>query len=291
MMLPGTILFIIFSYLPMFGTVIAFKEINYGLGFFNSPWVGLKNFKFLVNSPDFIGITRNTVVYNLIFIALGLVVSVAIAVALSELRNKRLNRFYQTTMLLPYFLSWITASYLLYSFLNARYGVVNQLLMKLFGVEGPDWYSTLSAWPFLLVFLNLWKYTGYRVVIYLAAITSIDTDYYEAAAIDGASKWQQITKITLPSLVPLMIILTILALSNIFHGDFGLFYQATMRLGEGILKPVGDVIDTYVYIALMEANDLGMSSAAGLYQAVVGFLLVLVTNYFIRKVDKEKSLF
>ncbi len=291
MMLPGTLLFLIFSYLPMIGSLVAFKEINYGLGFIKSPWVGFKNFKFLVNSPDFISITRNTIVYNLIFIALGLVISVAIAIALSELLNRRLNKVYQTTMLLPHFLSWITISYLFYSFLNPRYGLVNHLLMKLFGIDGPNWYTTLSAWPAFLIILNMWKYTGYRVVVYLAAIASIDTEYYEAAAIDGANKWQQITKITLPNLLPLMIILTILSLSQIFHGDFGLFYQATLRMGEGILKPVADVIDTYVYSALMDTGDMGMAAAAGLYQAVVGFALVLVTNLFVRKMDKEKSLF
>lgn len=291
MVLPGSILFLIFNYLPMAGTLIAFKRINYALGFIKSPWVGLKNFMFFLNSPDAFSITRNTILYNLAFIVLGLIVAVGMAIALNELCNSRLAKLYQTTLLLPYFLSWITISYLLFSFLNPRYGLVNHMLLKIFGIEGPNWYASLNAWPFLLIFLNLWKYTGYHTVIYLAAIAGIDSEYYEAASIDGANKWQQITKITLPNLVPLMTILTILAVGRIFHADFGLFYQATLQLGNGILKPVSDVLDTYVYTALMETGDLGMASAAGFYQAIVGFVLVLTTNSIVRKIDKENSLF
>jgi putative aldouronate transport system permease protein len=296
MLSPGVILLIVFHYLPMAGVLIAFKRFTYGghgflNSFLNSKWVGLDNFKFFIQTPDAFNITRNTVLYNFTFIFLGLAIPVITAIALNEIRNVKLAKFYQSAIFLPYFLSWIVVSYLLFSFLNSDFGIMNRVVLKALGIEGISWYSTTNVWPFIFTFLNVWKYAGYGCVIYFATIAGIDAEYYEAAAIDGASRWQRITKITLPFLKPVMIITTILAIGRIFNADFGLFYQASLGLGNGALKPVGDVIDTYVYQALINTGDIGMSAAAGLYQAVIGFILVLSSNYIVRKISNENSLF
>jgi len=295
MLLPGVVLILIFNYLPMAGVLIAFKNMSYGKSFLqnfmDSKWVGFDNFKFFLQTPDAYTITRNTVLYNLTFITLSLIVSVFTAIALNEIRNKKLGKFYQASLFLPYFLSWITVSYLVFSFINSEFGIMNRYVLKGLGMEGISWYTTPEVWPFIFTFLNLWKYAGYGCVIYFAAIAGIPGEYYEAAAIDGATKWQQIRNITIPFLKPIMIITTILAIGRIFNADFGLFYQASMGLGNGILKPVGDVIDTYVYQALTTTGDIGMSAAAGLYQAVIGFILVITANYTVRKISSENSLF
>lgn len=291
MLLPGVILLLSFNYLPMIGLLLAFKKINYVTGLWHSKWVGFDNFEFFISTPDAFRITRNTVLYNLAFMGLGLVFAVLFAIALSQLRNPRLSKLYQSALFLPYFLSWVVVSYLVFSFLSPQYGLVNRVFFNLFGKEPIDWYTTQGPWPYIIIFLNLWKYVGYNAIIYLAGITGIDKTYYESAAIDGATKWQQVKNITLPHLKPIMIIMTILSLGRIFNGDFGLFYQATLQLGNGFLKPVGDVIDTYVYSALIKSGDIGMASAAGFYQSIVGFVLVLTVNYIVRKINKEDSLF
>jgi putative aldouronate transport system permease protein len=296
MLLPGVALLFAFNYLPMLGIFISFKNMrffsdNIFVNFFQSDWVGLDNFKFFFNTPDAFNITRNTVLYNLVFIILGVIIPITCAIALNELLNGRLAKFYQSSMLLPYFLSWVVVSYLLYAFLNPDYGVINRMLHDVFKMETVDWYSNLKVWPFLFCLLNVWKYSGYGTVIYLAAITGISSEYYEAAAIDGATKWQQITKITIPNLRQIICVLTILALGRVFTGDFGLFFQSSMSLGGGLLKPVGDVIDTYVYNSLLQLGDVGMSSAASLYQSVVGCILIVLSNLLVRKIDKESALF
>ncbi|MGL4912495.1 MAG: ABC transporter permease [Romboutsia sp.] len=293
MVLPGTIWLLIFSYLPMFGLVIAFKDFRISPGGFvqsliNSDWVGFKNFEFLFSSGDAMRITRNTVVYNLVFIILGLIFAVTIAITLSQLANKKLRKVYQTGMLFPHFLSWVIVSYFLFSFLSFDKGMVNSVLST-FGVDPISWYNEPKYWPFILVFINIWKGVGYGSIVYLAAIVGIDTTYYEAATIDGASKWQQIKHITIPLIVPLMIILTIMAIGGIFRADFGLFYQVPKN--SAILYPVTDVIDTYIYKGLMNMGNIGMSTAAGLYQAVVGFILIMVTNFAVKKIDPEYGLF
>ena len=296
MLLPGAALLLVLNYLPMLGTLIAFKDMkfyssNIFVNFFQSSWVGFQNFKFFINAPDAFNVTRNTVLYNLVFIVLGLVVSVSCAIALNEMLNKKMAKFYQSAMFLPYFLSWVVVSYLLYALLNPNYGLVNKLILEKLGMPDILWYSTPNAWIFIFPILNIWKYAGYGTVIYFAAICGISAEYYEAASIDGASKWQQIVNITLPGLKNVMIILTILNLGKIFNGDFGLFYQATMHMGNGALNPTGNVLDTYVYNALINLGDIGMASAASLYQAVVGFVMVLASNMIIRKVDEESALF
>ncbi|MBO9607110.1 MAG: sugar ABC transporter permease [Paenibacillaceae bacterium] len=273
----------------MFGILIAFKNVNYALGILGSKWVGLKNFEFLFRTKDAWLITRNTVLYNAAFIALNLVVAVAVAIALNELRAKLMARFYQSVMFLPHFLSMIVVGYLGYSLLSSEYGFINHSILKPLGVEPISWYSEAGYWPYILPLVNLWKHAGYYSIIYLAAIIGIDNEYYEAALIDGATKRQQIMRITLPLIKPVLIVMTLLQIGHIFNSDFGLFYQ--VPLDSGSLYPTTQVIDTYVYRALLNLGDIGMSAAAGLYQAVVGFALVLATNYIVRKTDKENALF
>jgi putative aldouronate transport system permease protein len=289
MMLPAIALLIINNYLPMFGVVIAFKNVNYQQGIWGSPWVGFTNFKFLFATSDAWTITRNTVLYNVVFIALNLVCAVAFAILFNEMRSKAMAKFHQSAMFLPYFLSWIVVSYLLFAFLGQEHGYVNMKVLPALGMKPVEWYSKTQYWPYILPLVNLWKNIGYYTVIYLAAIVGIDREYYEAAIIDGASKWQQIKSITLPLLTPVIITMTLLQIGRIFYADFGLFYQAT--LNAGALYPVTQVIDTYVYNTFLVTGNIGMSSAAGLYQSVVGLLLVLGSNLFVRKISKENALF
>jgi putative aldouronate transport system permease protein len=289
MLLPGTIYLIINNYIPMIGTVVAFKSINYAIGYWKSPWVGFDNFKFLFNSSDAFVITRNTILYNLVFIALTLLFAVAFAILLNELRNRYLSNIYQSVMFLPYFLSAVIVGYLGYSMLSQEFGFLNNMILAPLGIQPVAWYSEPKYWPFILPIVYIWKNIGYSIVIYLAAIVGIDKEYYEAAITDGATKWQLITNITLPSIRPMMIILTLLGIGHILNADFGLFYQ--LPLDAGALYSTTNVIDTYVYRALMRLGDTGMSSAAGLYQAAVGFILVVSVNFLVRKINKENALF
>lgn len=294
MTLPGLILLIAFHYLPIGGILIAFKNFRYSGGDFfsnfqSSPWVGLKNFEFFLMAPDAYLITRNTVLYNLTFIALGTVIALFLAIALNELRNQRLAKMYQTTILLPYFLSWIAVSYLFYGFLSVDKGIINQLIMQPLGMDSIQWYSDKMYWPFILIFANMWKYAGYNCIVYLASITGIEPEYYEAAALDGATKWQQIRHITIPSISTVITLMVLLGIGRMFFADFGLFYQVPMNAGA--LFDVTNVIDTYVYRALINSGDIGMSSAASTFQAFVGFILVVISNYIVRRIDKEKAIF
>lgn len=293
MVLPGALWFLFFSYLPMLGTVIAFKEYRFDRdGFWasivNSKWVGWQNFKFLFSTDDAFIITRNTLLYNIVFIFLGLVFSVLLAVILSEITNKRLSKIYQTGMFLPYFLSWVIVGYFTFSFLSSDRGLLNGLFNSL-GIPPVQWYSESKYWPLILVLVYLWKAVGYNSVVYLASIMGIDRSLYEAAMIDGASKIQQIRAITLPLLKPIITIMTLLAIGKIFYADFGLFYQVPRN--SGTLYGVTNVIDTYVYRGLKTTGEIGMSAAAGLYQSVVGFTLVMASNYIVRKYDKDNALF
>jgi putative aldouronate transport system permease protein len=289
MLIPGSIALFVFSYIPMLGIIIAFKDVNYSKGILGSDWIGWKNFQFLFKTPDAWTITRNTVLYNLAFIVLGTILSVSVAIALDRLRARKVGRFYQAIMFLPYFFSWIVVSTLVFSFLSVDMGLLNRSVMPALGLQPVNWYTEVKLWPFILVFVNLWRYTGYNSVIYLASIAGIDPTYHEAAAIDGATTWQQIRHITIPLLMPVVIILTLLAVGRIFFGDFGLFYQVPLNMGP--LFKATNVIDTYVYRTLVNMGDIGMSAAAGLYQSVVGFILVLVSNLIVRKIDPDKSLF
>lgn len=293
MVLPGALGFILFSYLPMGGTLLSFKQYRYnGEGFlssfFSSEWVGLRNFTFLFGTNDAYIITRNTLLYNIAFIVLGTIAAVAMAILLSEIVNKRLSKLYQTGMFLPHFMSFVIVGFFVYSFLNMDKGLLNSILER-FGMEGISWYTTPEYWPFILILTNLWKSIGYSSVVYLAAITGFDRSLYEAAMMDGASKWKQIRSITLPLLKPLVIIMTLLAVGRIFYADFGLFYNVPRN--SGALYPVTNVIDTYVFRGLKTTGEMGMATAAGLYQSIVGFILVMASNYTVRKLDKDNALF
>ena len=292
MLLPGTLFLIVFSYLPMAGIIIGFKDFRYYGNIFQSisqsDWVGLKNFQFLFSTPNAYIITRNTVLYNMAFIFLGLVASVFIAIVVNEMKNRVVSRFYHATYFLPYFFSWVVVGYVIYSLLNMQYGLLNTRLLPLLGIEPVSWYTEPKYWPIILTLINLWKNTGYNSIIYLAAITAINGEYFEAAELDGATRWQQIKMITIPMIKPQMIILSILAVGRIFSADFGLFYN--VPLGSGTLFPTTSVIDTYVYTVL-RSGEYGMATAAGLYQALVGFVLVLITNAVVRKLNPDYSLF
>lgn len=293
MVLPGAAWFLCFSYLPLVGTIAAFKEYRFSRhGFLysliHSKNVGWSNFKFLFSTDAAWTITRNTLFYNIAFIILGLVFSVALAILLSELTNKKTAKLYQTGMFLPYFLSWVIVGYFAFSFLSMDRGLLNHIL-GYFGGGALQWYNDPKYWPYILVLVYLWKSIGYSSVVYLASIMGIDRSLYEAAMIDGASKFQQVRSITLPLLKPIIIIMTLLAVGKIFYADFGLFYQVPRD--SGTLYSVTNVIDTYVYRGLKTTGEIGMSTAAGLYQSVVGFVLVMISNYVVRKIDKDSALF
>ncbi|WP_249923609.1 ABC transporter permease [Paenibacillus odorifer] len=289
MMLPAIIILIINNYIPMLGTVIAFKDINYQKGILGSDWVGIANFKYLFSTETAWVITRNTLLYNTAFIVLTLFFSLAFAIMFNEMRSRWLSKFHQSAMFLPYFLSWVVVSYLVYGFLSAEHGFMNKTLLPLFGVDPIEWYSQSQYWPGILVIVKLWKEIGYTTVIYMAAIIGIDHEYYEAALIDGASKWKQIRKITLPLISPVIIVMTLLQIGRIFNADFGLFFQVTRNAGA--LYSTTQVIDTYVYQTFLAIGDIGMSSAAGLVQSVVGFLLIFLANLAVRRISKDDALF
>ena len=292
MMLPGVLVLIINNYIPMIGVLLPFKKYKYDNGFLssimNSEWVGLDNFKFLFSSPNIVQATRNTIVYNLVFIILQIVIPVIVAIALTELWNKHLSRIYQSVLFLPYFLSWIIVSYLAFSLLSFDNGLINNM-MKALGFEKMNWYYEVGAWPVIIVLFQLWKYCGYNIVIFIATISGISDDYYEAATLDGATKLQQVRYITLPMLKTVIIITTLLAVGKIFNSDFGLFYNVPRNTGA--LYPVTNVIDTLVYLSLKNSNNVGMTAAASLYQAVVGCITVFTANAVVRKIDKDQALF
>ncbi|MFD2613935.1 ABC transporter permease [Paenibacillus gansuensis] len=288
-LVPGMAMLLLNNYLPMFGIVLAFKNYTFSDGIFGSKWVGFDNFKYLFLTDDAWLMTRNTILYNLVFILLHLLIAVTFAMLLNELRIRFFAKVYQTVMFLPYFLSWVIVSYIGYAFLNAQYGFVNTTILPLLSLDAVDWYAEASYWPFILPLVSVWKDIGYATVIYLAAIVGFDKEYYEAAVIDGATKRQQAVYITLPLLRPVITIILLLQVGKIFYADFGLFYQVT--LNSGLLYEKTVVIDTYVYTALKTLGDVGMASATGLYQSVIGFVLVVLTNLIVRKIDRDSSLF
>lgn len=289
MTVPGILYFLFNNYLPMFGVIIAFKDLNYAEGILGSDWVGLKNFEFLFQTERAFVITRNTVLYNTAFIFTNVIMGVGVAVLLNELRKKLLSRLYQSIILLPYLLSAVIVSYLAFSFLSVEHGFVNRLILEPLGIDAFSWYSEPKYWPWILTIVNVWKSVGYFSIVYLAAIVGIDNEYYEAATLDGATKWQQVRSITFPLIMPVIMIMTLLQVSKIFNADFGLFYQIPMN--SGALMSTTDVIDTYVYRALMQMGDVGMASAAGLYQSVLGFVLIFGVNYIVRKINSDHALF
>ncbi len=288
MALPGLIYLFINNYMPLPGLVLAFKKYNAKKGIFGSDFVGFKNFKYLFATKDAFIITRNTICYNLAFIVVNTILAIFVAILLAEMTSKVKN-LYQCLILLPFMISMVIVSYLVYGFLSTDNGFMNNTLLPLFGKEPVSWYMEKKYWPFLLTFVNAWKVIGYNSIIYISTILGIDRGIYESAAIDGAGKWMQIRKITIPLLKPTVIMLTLLAIGRIFYSDFGLFYQVPQN--QGALFAVTNTIDTYVYRGLLELGDMSMASAAGLYQSLVGFVLILGANHFVRRLDKESALF
>ena len=286
--LPGFIYIFINNYMPLYGLLIAFKDYRYDLGIARSAWVGLNNFKFLFATKDAWVITRNTILYNLAFIAVDVVCSVALAIFLNEIRSKMARKTYQTLILLPYLMSMVVVSYLAYAFLGDRTGIINAVI-KSFGGKAIRFYQTQKYWPFILTFVNEWRMIGYGSIIYLSTLVGLGSEYFEAAEIDGATKWQQIKYITLPLLKPTIIMLVTLSMGRIFRSDFGLFYQVPRN--QGLLYEITDTIDTYVFRALLQSGDIRLSSAAAFYQSVVCFITIILFNALIRKTNKESALF
>jgi putative aldouronate transport system permease protein len=290
MALPVVILLILFNYIPMFGLVIAFKRLQVSLGILRSPWVGLENFRFFFTSPDAWRVTRNTVGMNFIFISTVNSSALLLALAMNEIRSRAVLKLYQTIYFLPYFLSWVVVGYMLYAVLN-RFGLMNTVLVRVFGSDPVRFYDSPRYWPMILALVRIWKDIGFSSVVYYAGLMSIDPVFYEAARIDGATKLQEIVKISVPLISPLIAILIILALGQVFRGDFGMFWHLPRLETNGILKPTVDVIDTYVFNSLRIIGDIGIASAVNFYQAFVGLILVMSVNAVARRVSADHALY
>ncbi|MCK9858551.1 ABC transporter permease subunit [Paenibacillus sp. ATY16] len=288
MFLPVAVYFVVFAYIPMGGVVMAFESYSRKGGMFLSEWVGFDNFHYFFASGKAWLVTRNTMVYNVMFLGCYTLFSIVAAVFLSEIRRKSFKKLSQTLMFLPYFISWVTVSAFVYNFLNYEYGIVNKLLHYV-DVQALDIYSNTSYWYFLLPFLYVWKWVGYGSILYLAAIVGIDQEIYEAATIDGATRLQRITRITLPLLKPTMIILLLLGLGRIMRGEFDMFYQLIGN--NGLLMDATDIIDTLAFRSLMGSADFGMASSVGLYQSVLTLIIILTANWLVRRYDREQALF
>lgn len=288
MLAPAVLFYLLFAYVPMVGIILAFKHFDYAGGVFGSPWNGLDNIRFFFESGDAWRVTRNTALYNIAFIVVNNSLQIFAAILLFEVGGKWFRKITQSILFLPYFISWVVVGSIAYNLLNYDIGTVNVFLRNI-GMEPIDIFNTPSYWPFILVMVSAWKLLGYGTVLYLAAITSIDTEMYEAAEIDGANIFQRIMKVTIPNLYPTLIILVLLAVGNIFRGDFGMFYN--MVGNNGVLFSSTDVIDTYVFRSLITTNEIGMSAAAGVYQSVLGFVTIMLVNYAVRKHDKDRALF
>jgi putative aldouronate transport system permease protein len=288
MMLPSLIYIFINNYIPMAGIVIAFKKYNVNDGIYGSAWCGLSNFKFLFGTSDAWIMIRNTLCYNVAFIIVNQLMALILAIMISDVINKTLKKLYQSSILLPFLISMVVVSYIVFAFLSQENGMINGVL-KSMGKSPVMWYQETGPWPFILVFVNCWKGVGYGTLIYIAGIAGIDPAFYEAANLDGASKWQQICKITIPCLMPQLITLLIMSIGRIFASDFSLFYQVPQNSGS--IYSVTQTIDTYVYRALISSGGIGRSSAAGVFQSVVGFVLVMAANGVVRKISSENAMF
>lgn len=287
--LPGMIYLIINNYIPMLGIIIAFKKMDYAKGILASNWIGLSNFKFLFSTPDAWVMTRNTLLYNLAFIIIGTGFAIGLAIMMNEVTGFFFAKYFQGTFLLPNLISMVVVSYLVFAFLNADTGLFPKSVFPALSIPDINFYTAPGYWPLILLIVFIWKNTGYASIIYLSSIAGIDKTIYEAARIDGATKWDQIRLITIPLLKPTIIILFLFSVGRMMYSDFGLFYQVTMN--SGALYSTTQTIDTYVYRGLMQLNNIGMASAAGVYQSVIGFILVLGANFLVRKINPENALF
>ena len=286
--LPVLIKTLIFAYLPMFGIIIAFKNLNYSQGIFKSPWVGFKNFEFFFKSDSAWRVTRNTIVMNLVFIVTTLAMGILFAVLLYKLtRSRRLAKTYQVIMFFPYFLSWVVVAFLLNTLIGPNGSITH--MAKAIGFSG-NFYLEASFWPFILTIVNMWKSAGYNCLLYYSVLMGVDESLYEAAAIDGASEPQTIRYIQIPALIPMVILNVLMAIGNIFRGDFGMFYFLPGTANSFTLETT-DVIDTFAYRAMKDQANFSLSSAVGVYQSVVGFILILFSNWLVKKYDPDRSLF
>lgn len=288
MCLPAIIFFFAFSYMPLPGVYVAFVKYNYGSGIFGSKFIGLNNFEFLYTSGKLFTLTRNTILYNLAFIVMGNLLAVFVAILLNELRSKWFKKVSQTMMFLPYFISQVLVGVLIYNILNYDSGFVNTVLTNL-GMEKWEPYSRADVWPALLVIIYLWQQTGYNSVVYFAAIMGIDTETIEAARVDGANAFQKIRYIILPSLKQTIVILLLFALGGIVKGNFGLFYNIIGT--NSLLYNTTDIIETFVYRATMSDFNFSTASAVGLYQSIIGFVIVMTVNFIVKKTEPDYSLF
>jgi putative aldouronate transport system permease protein len=289
LLVPGLIIMLFMNYLPMFGTLIAFKEIDYAKGLFGSPWIGFKNFEFLFKTNDAWIILRNTLGYNSLFIISGPIVSISTAIMLEELTNRRGAKIYQTIIILPHFISMVVISYLAFAFMANKSGFINHNILQKIGIEPISWYFEPKYWPYILFLVNGWKHWGYGTVIYLATMSGFDPQLYEAAALDGAGRFRQIISITVPLLMPITIIVFVLSVGRIFYSDFGLFYHVPRD--SGMLYSVTQTLDTYTYRALLKTRDTGMAAAAAFFQSMIGFITILSANLVVKKVNPNRALF
>ncbi|WP_079908722.1 sugar ABC transporter permease [Paenibacillus sp. 32352] len=285
--LPGIIFLAIFSYIPMFGHLIAFERFQPVKGIWGSPWVGLDNFKFFFGGSDWLRVTFNTVYLNLLFLLFGIGFAIVLAILINEIRSVIVKKLSQSLIFLPYFISWLVVSLMMLAFMSTD-GILNNGLKQI-GIGGINWYQNAKLWPFILTLVYVWKFAGYYSIIFLAAIVGISSEYYESARIDGATRFQQIVFITIPSIRSVIVVLLLLGVGRIFFGDFGMIYGI---VGDNsILYPTTDVIDTYSFRALRQLGNFGMSSAVVLYQSVMGLAAILIFNKIAKKIDRESSLF
>lgn len=294
MLLPGALILFLYNYLPMFGILIAFKDFrfhdgNFFSSLFKSEWSGFRNFEYMFSTPDAFNMIRNTLLYNLGFIISCTIISIAFAIMLNEIYSRKLSKLYQSSMFLPYFLSWIVFSYLVYAFVSPDKGYINMSILKYFGIQPVFWYNEPKYWPYIILLVNAWKWVGNNCIIYLASIVAIDQQMYEAARMDGANRWQQIFHITIPQIMPVIIVMVLIFVGRIFNTDLGLFFLVPKN--SGMLSSVTWTIDVYVYNTLIRNGDIGMSSAAALYQSVVGFITILAANFAVKKVNPDAGMF
>lgn len=289
MMSPGMLYLFINNYIPIFGLVIAFKKVDFRVGIMNSPWAGLSNFTYLFKTPDAFIITRNTLLYNVAFIFINTTLSMIFAIFINDMKNRYCKKIYQSAVLLPYLMSVVIIGYIVYALLSPDKGMINNGILKPMGKTPVSWYMEPRYWPFILILVNAWKGIGYNCLVFIAGLAGISQGYYEAAQLDGATKWQQIKYITLPCMKTTIITLVLLNVGRIFYSDFGLFYQIPMN--SGALFDVTNTIDTYVYRSLLQLGNIGMASAAGFYQSLVGFTLILICNLIVRRIDRDSALF
>ncbi len=293
--LPTFIWYILFCYLPMFGLLIAFKDYrifpkqSFLYNLLNSDWAGFGNFTYFIKNNAFGMLLRNTILYNIVFIVLGTVIPVSLAIMINEIYSRRKSKVYQTMMFFPHFLSWVVVSYFVFAFLNQDRGLLNSVV-QMFGGKKVTWYAEPRYWPVFFTVLSMWKSVGYSMVVYLASISGIDQSLYEAAMLDGASKWQQARFITLPMLKMIVIVMFILSVGRIFYSDFGLFYQVTQGVPNSLYK-VASTFDTYVYMALQRNAPIGKTAAASMFQSVACCITILLANFIVSKIDKESSVF